>query len=1086
MSMQQAMRRGPTLQPARDRGIRFERAHGSQQPGAPRLASIPVQERWLELQRGIGNQAVSRLLQRQARAGPFLQRKCACGGGSSNPDGECEECREQTPFLQAKLTIGAPHDVYEQEADRVAEQVTRAPDAGRSLTSAPPQISHKCVACEAEAEEEGRQRKPAGARTVVREAPALVQQVLGSPGRALDAVSRAYFEPRFGRDFNRVRIHDDAHATQSARAVNALAYTSGQHIVFGAGAYSPGSDAGRKLLAHELTHTIQQSSRSAPAAGIVQRQPQWWTTPPSERSTPFFAPSMSNDTELYFGKITDVCPSCHQASEQSHFQVHNVQHAKVTESNIREWAATEAWGEAVISGKSLNKARLFRLLLRHEDKKLDAIWESYRQPTVAKVLPNWQEDLRRPVFSGSDAARRYWAKYVDSVWTTVVADLSRRALDWLVREIDAILHTRVIPAGATLVTDPARIAAIEDKPATEKIDLTRWGATATVGFEWVGKRIKSAESGQLDFEVIGHEGIYFELSVSDFQKTDPLVGKVAGDVTAATKGITIVGRFIKGLLNALASPVTMALDTAAKVIDMASLGISALGKWRGWYDIGYTCLSSTCRQYENCVQSGEDWDECKSDLMKTALEEATIIIPIYKQGRECLAGDAEACGGIAVLALGLVKEGGGRSLSTAEFEQAAVRSAIERPRAGDPNFAKTLEKPAPHERAGQSAAKAVEEPAGKAPAREEAAAGRKAEPVAKSAPREAAIERFAEAKGISAKQLKADLTELRKNAKNPDKVSRPADPHFDAEIETNAGEHHRFDREKRGPSHEGEPGTWCRFSPGSGKCGVPIDPEIDKMVDEALKESDGKKRAKQPAAPPEKTLTEAEYEKIKAEAEAAFNYGDKPGQISAEVGRHKDAPAIRAGEGVSGRDVQSAHDAPSSFMKTLDDYSRDNAITMQLEKGKHRSFDQTWKDWAQEQRRLGRDEVTVGELHDVMADAIEGAPITDGQKSALYTVLLDELYEKHGLSRASKIELPYRTTPALKPGPELTALKAKNAAEQKARAQIQPKSAAREKALLQKKIETYERVAKFLESKGDQRAQVWRLELAKLKKRQKK
>src|SRR5262249_31010079 len=158
---------------------------------------------------------------------------------------------------------------------------------------------------------------------------------------------------------------------------------------------------------------------------------------------------------------------------------------------------------------------------------------------------------------------------------------------WLVRDIDATLHTPVLPAGTTLVADPERIAAIEEKPATEKIDLGRWGDTATVGFEWVGERIKSAEASPLYFYVIGHEGIYFELSVSDFLKTDPFTGKVAGDVTAGTKGITIIGQFIKGLLNALASPVTMALDTAAKVIDMASQGISALGKWRGWYDIGY-------------------------------------------------------------------------------------------------------------------------------------------------------------------------------------------------------------------------------------------------------------------------------------------------------------------------------------------------------------------------------------------------------------------------------------------------------------------------------------------------------------------
>jgi hypothetical protein len=141
----------------------------------------------------------------------------------------------------------------------------------------------------------------------------------------------------------------------------------------------------------------------------------------------------------------------------------------------------------------------------------------------------------------------------------------------------------------------------------------------------------------------------------------------------------------------------MVLDTNAKVIDMASQGIAAFGKWRGWYDIGYTCLSSACQQYEACIKSEEKPEDCRSEALKGALEEATVIIPLYRQGRECLAGDAETCGGIAVLALGLVK-GGGAPLAKAEFEEAAIRSAIERPHVGDPNFAKAFEEPKPHEK----------------------------------------------------------------------------------------------------------------------------------------------------------------------------------------------------------------------------------------------------------------------------------------------------------------------------------------------------------------------------------------------------
>jgi hypothetical protein len=90
-----------------------------------------------------------------------------------------------------------------------------------------------------------------------------VKDVLNSPGQPLDSETRNFMEPRFGRDFSQVRVHTDAQAAKSAEAVNALAYTVGRDVVFGAGEYRPGSDSGRGLLAHELTHVEQQSGMPA-------------------------------------------------------------------------------------------------------------------------------------------------------------------------------------------------------------------------------------------------------------------------------------------------------------------------------------------------------------------------------------------------------------------------------------------------------------------------------------------------------------------------------------------------------------------------------------------------------------------------------------------------------------------------------------------------------------------------------------------------------------------------------------------------------------------------------------------------------
>ena len=103
-------------------------------------------------------------------------------------------------------------------------------------------------------------------------APPVVHTVLNSGrGRPLDPATRAFMEPRFGHDFSRVRVHTDRPAADAARGVAARAFTVGEHIVFGGRQFAPDSTAGRRLLAHELAHTIQQ--RNAPATAGIFRQP---------------------------------------------------------------------------------------------------------------------------------------------------------------------------------------------------------------------------------------------------------------------------------------------------------------------------------------------------------------------------------------------------------------------------------------------------------------------------------------------------------------------------------------------------------------------------------------------------------------------------------------------------------------------------------------------------------------------------------------------------------------------------------------------------------------------------------------------
>jgi hypothetical protein len=174
--------------------------------------------------------------------------------------------------------VGEVDDPREHEANRVADQVMRGSTPDFSTAFLPPQLNLKCASCDEDSETKRVQFKRAGAtETAAGEVPAIVHDVLRTPGQPLDAATRAFFEPRFGFNFGQVRVHTDEQAVHSARAIGARAYTVGQAIVFGRGAFAPGDQAGQHLLAHELAHVVQHHSvaqnGAAFGSSIVQRQP---------------------------------------------------------------------------------------------------------------------------------------------------------------------------------------------------------------------------------------------------------------------------------------------------------------------------------------------------------------------------------------------------------------------------------------------------------------------------------------------------------------------------------------------------------------------------------------------------------------------------------------------------------------------------------------------------------------------------------------------------------------------------------------------------------------------------------------------
>lgn len=178
-----------------------------------------------------------------------VRGRCGCGG-VPGPTGECAECRRKSkPGLQPKLVVGEPGDRWERQAERVAERMRTVAETAGALAGVP-----------------DIDRIDPGSFRGGMEAPSSVEGVLASSGRSLPEETRALMESRLGHDFSRVRVHDDARAAESARAVGARAYTVGSDVVFGSGEYRPHTAGGRGLLAHELTHVVQQGA-SADARG---------------------------------------------------------------------------------------------------------------------------------------------------------------------------------------------------------------------------------------------------------------------------------------------------------------------------------------------------------------------------------------------------------------------------------------------------------------------------------------------------------------------------------------------------------------------------------------------------------------------------------------------------------------------------------------------------------------------------------------------------------------------------------------------------------------------------------------------------
>jgi hypothetical protein len=262
-------------------------ARSSERESLPTRQSQPLQQRdnLRALQQTYGNQAVLRMMEAlpTVKASPLsqdggLKHKCACrnSAGMSETYTECQEKGEtsQLERIQPKLTVSQPNDKYEREADRIADQVMRMPEPSIKGQIQPADeekegtIQTKAIASQItplvqrqmdlDEEEKNSIVQPKGmpgqALTVAPHISAHIQNLKGR-GQPLSKTTRSFFEPRFRHNFSQVRVYSDSETTL---AVNSRAYTLGNDIVFESGQYNPHTYEGKKLIAHELAHIIQQ------------------------------------------------------------------------------------------------------------------------------------------------------------------------------------------------------------------------------------------------------------------------------------------------------------------------------------------------------------------------------------------------------------------------------------------------------------------------------------------------------------------------------------------------------------------------------------------------------------------------------------------------------------------------------------------------------------------------------------------------------------------------------------------------------------------------------------------------------------
>lgn len=278
-------------------------------------------------------------------------------------------------LVQMKLRVGAADDPLEREADRVAEQVTGKSSCGGCSSGAP------CADCSSSPREIARSAEPHA--PAARAVPSSVLASLGG-GSPLDAGTRAAMQQHFGVDFGSVRLHTNDADAARAHSLGARAFTFGSDVVFGRGEYRPGTSEGRRLLAHELTHVVQQDG----AARVVQRQPQ-----PNQSLPPDASASANAEPNQCIAKPDDLMCKGPEKKKAPDPGGNTVEFEGVTLSTDHAFVRYQL--EAYVGAKGDAETGYFRNRF--------VLFTMSASPAYGKALPAGEWERRREVLTVIDA-----------------------------------------------------------------------------------------------------------------------------------------------------------------------------------------------------------------------------------------------------------------------------------------------------------------------------------------------------------------------------------------------------------------------------------------------------------------------------------------------------------------------------------------------------------------------------------------------------------------------------------------------------------------------------------------------------------